>query len=71
MTKSAGNLMLIRESLEEAMMMSSSSAAAGQSTNSACAGANILADVGLTNSLPPTLALRIIRQRIDLDLATG
>jgi hypothetical protein len=59
MTKSAGNLLLIRDSLQEAM-----NTATGES-NSACA--NILADIGLT-SIPPALAMRLIRQRIDLDL---
>ena len=59
-TKSAGNLVLVRESLQEAM-------AAGDSD---CACVNILEELGVS-SIQPALALRLIKQRIDLEHVTG
>ena len=57
MTKSAGNLILIRDSLQEAI-------AAGDSEG---AGANIMAELLGVNSLQPALACQLISQRIDLE----
>jgi hypothetical protein len=58
MNKSAGNLLLARDSLQEALE-------AGD-RDGACA--NILAELGVTSILP-LQALRLIKTRIDLENA--
>jgi hypothetical protein len=57
MTKTAGNLLLVRDSLQAALE-------AGDQ-NGACA--NILAELGVSG-LEPQLAMSLIKRRVDLDL---